>query len=93
MSINLIGRQDSYIYHNLDKGNNTLVDDVYISQKLANEIKDARVLCDFTQSEVANELCVRVEVIRSYENGTATPKRRFIERLERFFNTNFTLYK
>lgn len=86
-------RKSTQVTHNLDNDEATNMKDIYISNQLKNEIKKARISHQITQKQLSDLMSVRIEVIQSYEDGTAIPKTSFIHKLQRTLNTNFSTFK
>lgn len=54
-----------------------------VEHDLKMAIQQARQKNGWTQSELAQRLVVKPDVVKSYENGTAIPDNAFIAKMER----------
>jgi ribosome-binding protein aMBF1 (putative translation factor) len=64
-----------------------------ITPQLKMAIQQARLSNKMSQKTLAEKLCVTVQVIQNYENGTAIPTNLFISRIEKLLNTTLPRIK
>ena len=64
-----------------------------ITPELKLAIQRARLANKMSQKTLAEKLCVTVQVIQNYENGTAIPTNLFISRIEKLLNTTLPRIK
>ena len=64
-----------------------------ITPELKLAIQQARLANKMSQKTLAEKLCVTVQVIQNYENGTAIPTNLFISRIEKLLNTTLPRIK
>lgn len=69
----------------------TLVDHVDHDLKMA--IQQGRNNKGWNQSELAQRLCVKPDIIKSYENGTAIPDNAFVSKIERVLECKLPRHK
>jgi len=64
-----------------------------ITTDLKIAIQQARLANKMSQKTLAEKLCVTVQVIQGYENGTAIPNNLFISRIEKLLNAKLPRIK
>jgi putative transcription factor len=64
-----------------------------ISVDLKIAMQQARMAAKLGQKELAAKMCVPMQVIHSYENGTAIPNNAFIAKIEKVLNTKLPRIK
>jgi ribosome-binding protein aMBF1 (putative translation factor) len=64
-----------------------------ITSELKLAIQQARLANKMSQKTLAEKLCVTVQVIQNYENGTAIPTNLFISRIEKLLNAKLPRIK
>ena len=64
-----------------------------ITTDLKIAIQQARLANKMSQKTLAEKLCVTVQVIQNYENGTAIPTNLFISRIEKLLNAKLPRIK
>ena len=64
-----------------------------ITTDLKIAIQQARLANKMSQKTLAEKLCVTVQVIQNYENGTAIPNNLFISRIEKLLNAKLPRIK
>ena len=64
---------------------------VSIDLKIA--MQQARMASKLSQKDLASKMCVPIQVIQSYENGTALPNNAFIAKIEKVLNTKLPRIK
>ena len=64
-----------------------------ITPELKLAIQQARLSNKMSQKTLAEKLCVTVQVIQNYENGTAIPTNLFISRIEKLLKTTLPRIK
>jgi len=64
-----------------------------ITSELKLAIQQARLANKMSQKTLAEKLCVTVQVIQNYENGTAIPTNLFISRIEKLLNAKMPRIK
>lgn len=64
-----------------------------ITPELKLAIQQARLANKMSQKTLAEKLCVTVQVIQNYENGTAIPTNLFISRIEKLLNAKLPRIK
>jgi len=75
----------------------TNFEDITVPAEITTELKiaiqQARLANKMSQKTLAEKLCVTVQVIQSYENGTAIPNNLFISRIEKLLNAKLPRIK
>lgn len=89
----LPGKAPHLVDDDLMKGkrNFTLVDHVEHDLKMA--IQQGRNAKGWTQVELAQRLCVKPDIVKSYENGTAIPDNAFVSKMERVLECKLPRHK
>jgi ribosome-binding protein aMBF1 (putative translation factor) len=64
---------------------------VSIDLKIA--MQQARMSAKLSQKDLAAKMCVPIQVIHSYENGTVIPNNAFIAKIEKVLNTKLPRIK
>lgn len=64
-----------------------------VSTELKIAMQQARMAAKLGQKELAAKMCVPMQVIHSYENGTAIPNNAFIAKIEKVLNTKLPRIK